>query len=154
LHKFPHDLWIAGLLLLVSTACTGILPTEEPSVAPVQFFEGFYFSGPDISSFVTCEMDEPPGAGKGYWLLPDDEFSRLYENPDGISIGDIATTYGPYDQFAIYVRFEGILSAESEKGYGHTGLYVGEIRVTKVLEVSRRWVGSTNLPRSFKGCAN
>jgi hypothetical protein len=54
--------------------------------------------------------------------------------------------------FAVYVRFEGILSAETGKGYGHLGLYDGEIQVTKALQASRRWVGSTYPPPVFTGC--
>jgi hypothetical protein len=70
-------------------------------------------------------------------------------------MGDIAGTYGPYDVFAIYVRFEGILSAEPGKEYGPSGLYIGEIQVTKVLEASRHWVGSTDPQRQvFTGCGN
>jgi hypothetical protein len=86
--------------------------------------------------------------GKGYWLIPNAEFSRLYENPGGITMGDIGSTYGPFDRFAIYVRFEGILSpsddAESEKGYGYLGNYAREVMVTKALEAKRLWVGSAN----------
>jgi hypothetical protein len=106
-----------------------------------------------MSSFVTCAMGELPGPGKGYWLVPNEEFSQLVENPTGITMGDIAGTYGPYDVFAIYVRFEGILTAESGKGYGHLGLYEGEIRVTRALAASRHWVGSTEPQRQiFTGC--
>lgn len=160
MHKLPGYIWIVGLLGLVLTACNAganCASTEEPNTnprVPAQLFEGLYVSGPEVSSFVTCEMGELPGAGKGYWLVPNDEFSQLYENPKGVTLGDIAGTYGPYDEFAIYVRFEGILLAESGKQYGHLGLYIGEIQVTKALEASRRWVGSTYPPGIFKGCAH
>lgn len=158
MHKIPNYTCIAVLLGFVLAACnvgTDLVPTEETNTdsgGNAQLFQGFYAAGPGMSSFVTCAMGELPGPGKGYWLLPNDEFSQLYENPKGITLGDIAGTYGPFDVFAIYVRFEGILSAESGKGYGHSGLYVGEIQVTKALEVSRRWVGSTSPQQVFTGC--
>jgi hypothetical protein len=158
MHKLPDYRWIAVLLGVVLAACNvGANPaaTEETntdSEVTAQLFEGFYASGPEMSSFVTCAMGELPGPGKGYWLVLNDEFSQLYGSPKGITMGDIAGTYGPYDEFAIYVRFEGILSSESGKGYGHLGLYIGEIQVTKALEASRRWVGSTYPQQVFRGC--
>ena len=157
-HKLPDYRWITGLLGLVLAACYGganPVPTGETNIVSgvtVQVFEGFYAAGPEISSFVTCAMGELPGPGKGYWLVPNDEFSQLYENPKGITMVDIAGTYGPFDVFAVYVRFEGILSAESGKGYGHLGLYLGEIQVTKALAASRHWVGSTYPQEVFTGC--
>jgi hypothetical protein len=68
--------------------------------------------------------------------------------------GHIGSTYGPYDRFVTYIRFEGILLAESGQGYGHLGLYSGEIQVTKALEASRRWVGSAYPPETFYSCAD
>ncbi len=159
MHKLPGYRWIAFLLGLVLSACTigaNSAPTGETNTnsgVTAQLFEGFYASAPEMSSFVTCAMGELPGPGKGYWLAPNDEFSQLFENPQGITMGDIAGTYGPYDKFAIYVRFEGILSAETGKGYGYLGLYIGEIQVTKALEASRRWVGSAYPQWVFRGCA-
>ena len=127
--------------------------TNTDSERAVQVFEGFYAAETEISSFVTCAMGELPGSGKGYWLVPNEEFSQLYENPAGITMGDIAGTYGPYDVFAIYVRFEGILSAEPGKGYGPSGRYQGEVQVTKALAASRHWVGSSDPQRQvFTGC--
>ena len=99
-------------------------------------------------------MNELPGADKGYWLVPNREFIQLYKRPEGVTLGDIGGTYGPYDAFAIYVRFEGVLIAESGQGYGHLGRYPGEIKVVAALEASRRWVGSTYPPGVFKGCSH
>jgi len=159
MHKLPPVYrWIAILLGVALAACnvstnpTTTRETNSNSEVTAQLFQGFYASGPEMSSFVTCAMGELPGPGKGYWLIPNDEFSQLYENPKGITMNDIAGTYGPYDQFAIYIRFEGILSAESGKGYGHLGLYIGEIQVTKALEAHRHWVGSTYPQQVFTGC--
>jgi hypothetical protein len=158
MHKLSGCIWILGLLGLVLVACNSSansVVTEAPNTnlrVSAQLFEGFYSSAPDVSSFVTCAMGELPGAGRGYWLVPNDEFSQLYEHPGGITFGDIGGTYGPYDKFAIYVRFEGILFDESGQGYGHLGLYNGEIQVTRALEASRRWVGSTYPHEIFKGC--
>jgi hypothetical protein len=160
MHKLPGFIWIVGYLGLLIAACNAgynYAATEEPNTnsgLSVQLFEGFYSSGPDVSSFVTCEMGELPGAGKGYWLVPNDEFSQLSRNPEGVTLGDIGGTYGPYDMFALYARFEGILISEKGKRYGHSGKYIGEIQVTKALEVSRRWVGSTYPPGIFIGCLN
>lgn len=153
-----HSGWIVVLLGFMLAACNpgsnavSIIQTNTPAGAAAQLFEGFYTANAGISSFVTCAMGELPGPGKGYWLIPSDEVSRFYENPRGITIGDIATTYGPHDLFAIYVRFEGILSAEPGKRYGPSGLYVGEIQVTRMLEASRQWVGSTYPQQVFIGC--
>lgn len=150
--------WAVGFLGLVLAACSGvpnpvpITETDTDTRVAVQLFEGFYASAPELSSFVPCILGELPGPGKGYWLVPNDEFSRLYESPTGISLSDIAGTYGPYDQLAVYVRFEGKLTAEPGKGYGHLGLYHGKIQVTKALEASRRWVGSTYPQQVFVGC--
>jgi hypothetical protein len=158
-YKLRHYSWVAVLLGFVLAACNqstnpmSIDKTNTPPGLATQPFEGFYAAGAEMSSFVTCAMGELPGPGKGYWLIPNEEFSQFYENPQGITMSDIAGTYGPYDVLAIYVRFEGILSSEPGKGYGHLGLYGGEIQVTKVLEVSRRWVGSTEPQRQvFTGC--
>lgn len=152
MHKRPACRWIAALLGFVLAACN-VSANPASSGETAQLFAGFYASGPEMSSFVTCAMGELPGPGKGYWLVPNEEFSQLVENPTGITMGDIAGTYGPYDVFAIYVRFEGILTAESGKGYGHLGLYEGEIRVTRALAASRHWVGSTEPQRQiFTGC--
>ncbi len=146
-------------LFLILTACGAsgtAAPTKDPNTnpdLPVAVFEGFYLSEPEISSFVPCALGELPGEGVGYWLIPDAEFSQRYENPEGISFGDIASTYGPYDRFAIYVRFEGVLHSGSDVGYGPSGLYIGEIQVTRTLEVSRRWVGSTYPEEVFRGCS-
>ena len=146
-------LWMEVLLglVLALTACNaGITPasarkTATNRAAGVQVFEGFYEAAADISSFVPCDMNELPGYGKGYWLVSNDEFSQLYGHPEGITIGDIGSTYGPGDRFAIYVRFEGNLSpvgdVESGKGYGYLGLYGGVITVTKALKAERLWVG-------------
>lgn len=159
-NKLSAYMAIVGLLLLVLGGCIkGVTPTptEKPPPSPegpTQLFEGFYLSDPEVSSFVPCALDELPGEGKGYWLVPTNEFSQLYENPEGITFADIGSTYGPYDKFAIYVRFEGVLLAEPDKGYGHLGLYAGEIQVTRALEASRRWVGSTYPPETFHGCAD
>lgn len=158
MHKLRDYRWIAVLLGLVLAACNrGInsVPISATNTNPegaTQLFEGFYAVDAEMSSFITCAMGELPGPGKGYWLLPNDEFSQLYENPQGITMSDIAGTYGPYDVFAVYVRLEGILSAEPGKGYGHLGLYIGEIQVTKTFEVSRRLVGSTHPQQVFTGC--
>jgi len=147
--------WVAVLLGLVLAACNldaNSASTGEASANPevtTQLFEGFYASGPEMSSYVTCAMGELPGPGKGYWLIPNDEFSQLYENPKGITIIDIAGTYGPYDVFAVYVRFEGILSTEPGKGYGHLGLYIGEIQVTRALAANVQFVGSRDPQRQF-----
>lgn len=157
MHKHPNFGWITVLLGFMLAGCSAA-PTSPatqaatPTIA-AEIFEGYYASEPEVSSFVTCAMGELPGPGKGYWLVPNDEFTQFYENPTGITMGDIAGTYGPYDVFAIYIRFEGILSAESGKGYGHSGLYIGEVQVTKMLEASRHWVGSTNPQQVFRGCA-
>ena len=159
MRKLPDYRWLAVFLGFVLIACNlgvtivSTVGTNTPPGVPAQLFEGFYATDAEMSSFVTCAMSELPGPGKGYWLVPSDEFSQLYEHPTGITMGDIAGTYGPYDVFAIYVRFEGILSAEPGKEYGHLGLYSGEIQVTKVLEVSRHWVGSSEPERQrFIGC--
>jgi hypothetical protein len=157
--KRAHYLWLAVFLGFVLTACNpsvSALPPVEANTPPgvaARLFEGFYAADAEMSSFVTCAMGELPGPGKGYWLVPNEEFSQLYENPTGITMGDIAGTYGPYDVFAIYVRFEGILSAEPSKRYGHLGLYSGEIQVTQVFEASRHWVGSREPQRErLTGC--
>jgi hypothetical protein len=104
----------------------------------IQTFEGDYYESPEISSFVPCGMNETPGPGKGYWLVPNDEFSQLYKSAMGNMVRDAAGTYGPYDKLAIYVRFEGVLSppagTESGEGYGHSGLYAREVKVTKALQ--------------------
>lgn len=159
MQRHPDCFWIGWWLMLMLAACqkdVNFASKERPNTIPelpTQVFEGFYESAPEVSSFVTCAMEELPGKGKGYWLVPNAEFTQLYDNPAGITFGDIAGTYGPYDQFAIYVRFEGILVPKTSNGYGHLGLYSGEIRVTKALETSRRWVGSTYPPGAFKGCS-
>ena len=153
-----HSGWIVVLLGLVLAACNPgshavpTIGTNTPAGGAAQLFEGFYAADAGTSSFVTCSMGELPGPGRGYWLIPSDEVSRFYENPTGITTGDIATTYGPYDLFAIYVRFEGILSAEPGKRYGPSGLYSGEIQVTTMLEASRQWVGKTYPKQDFRGC--
>jgi hypothetical protein len=143
---------------LVLAACGGGTTAEAPGTTPTsagetaQLFAGLYAAGPELSSFVPCALGELPGPGQGYWLIPNEEFSQLLEDPGGITIAEIAGTYGPYDVFAIYVRFEGILSEEAGQGYGPSGLYRGEVRVTKALEASRQWVGSTYPQERYVGC--
>lgn len=154
------QVFTVGWLLFILVGCSekqSASPTHIPTPNPnmsVRLFEGFYVSAPNVSSFVPCAMDELPEAGKGYWLIPNDDFSQQYEHPEGITYADIGITYGLYDEFAIYVRFEGILFEEPDNGYGHSGLYAGEVQVIKSLEVSRRWVGSSYPPKTFRGCAN
>ena len=157
--KLSNYTWIAALLGCMLAACDEgpkpVLPegTNTASERAVQIFEGLYAAGPEVSSFVTCAMNELPGPGKGYWLVPNEEFSQLVGNPAGITMGDIAGTYGPYDVFAIYVRFEASLTAEPGQGYGPSGLYRGKIQVTRALAASRRWVGSSDPQRRvFTGC--
>jgi hypothetical protein len=159
MYKLPEYGWMVVFLGFLLAACSPVansvstVGTNTPMGVASQLFEGFYAVDAEMSSFVSCAMGELPGPGKGYWLIPNEEFSQLYEHPTGITMGDIAGTYGPYDVFAIYVRFEGILSAEPGKGYGHLRLYDGEIQVTKVLEASRHWVGSTYPEKQvFVGC--
>ncbi len=159
MYKLWHYRWMAVWLGFVLVACNpGVSPaitteTNTPPGVAAQLFEGFYAADGERSSFVTCAMHELPGSGKGYWLVPNEAFSQLVANPTGITMGDVAGTYGPYDVLAIYVRFEGILSAEPGKGYGPSGLYSGEIQVTRALEASRRWVGSTDPQQQvFTGC--
>src|SRR5512134_1170749 len=96
--KLPNYTWIAALLGFLLAACNGGTKpvftgeTNTDSERAVQIFEGFYAAETEISSFVTCAMGELPGPGKGYWLVPNDKFSPLYEQPTGIAMGDIAGT--------------------------------------------------------------
>ena len=138
------------MLLLVSTLLTACSASVTPASSrvvnttptiTVQTFEGSYGFGTEISSFVPCGMNEMPGPGKGYWLVPNDEFSQLYQRALADRMSAIAGTYGPYDDIPdmpIYVRFEGVLSppasAESGEGYGHLSLYAREVKVTKALK--------------------
>ena len=120
----------------INNLCTAV---ASPSAAtPVQIFEGRYESAPDMSSFVPCGMDASPGSGQGYWLVPNDDFSRVYNKTRDAMIPAIASTYGPYDELAIYVRFRGVLSpsasAEPGGGYGHLHGYQREVKVTQMLE--------------------
>ncbi len=132
---------------VVSTTPVPTRVTNVNSETIAQTFDGLYDSTSETSSFVPCSMNEFPGPGKGYWLVPNYEFSQLYEKAMSDMIGDIAGTYGPYDEFVIYVRFQGILSppasVEAGLGYGHLGLYSREVTVTKALEAKYYWVGTT-----------
>ena len=146
------------LLIFALLACrNNPLANTNPKSTPtpdesLQILTGLYHSELNVSSFVSCEMKEMPGKGKGYWVALNDELSKKYATPGGISFGDIASTYGPYDQFAIYVRFAGTLSTGASDGYGHLGQYAGEIVVEQIWQVSRRLVGSTYPPEEFWGC--
>ncbi|NOH02704.1 MAG: hypothetical protein HND47_12460 [Chloroflexi bacterium] len=156
-YRRISNLFILILLTLPLLALSGCVKNNNPVNATpanetqdVQVFEGQYTSdGPvvnfeetTISSFVPDGMDETPGAGKGYWLVPNDEFVRLYNEEFMAMISAIAGTYGPCDVLAIGVKFEGILSPPgvNEAGYGFAGLYKREVKVVRVLEIKYFWV--------------
>jgi len=142
------------ILGLVFTACNVDNPTPAPSSVAkgdsetnAQTLQGLYARAAEISSFVPCEMNEFPGPGNGYWLVPNDEFSQLHTLVNNEMMADIAGTYDPYDRFVIYVRFQGVLSpptsGEMGSGYGPEGLYSREVKVTKALQAKYYWVGTT-----------
>ena len=128
-----------------------IEPTYDPEL-PIHAFEGFFLYTAEINSFVPCGIDELPGEGKGLWLVPNPEFLERYDNPTGVTLGNIASTYGPYDQFAIYVRFDGIRLDEIEPVSEDRSHFIGDIQVIRTFEASRRWVGRRNPELDFQGC--
>jgi len=79
-----------------------------------------------------------------------------YVSSAGVKIYDITDKTNPIlvdtwlsSSTGVFVDYPYIYSAS-----GSSGLYIGEIQVTKALEASRRWVGSTYPPGIFKGCAH
>ena len=90
----------------------------------------------------------PVTAGLALWLDATDV------NGDGSTPndGDIISTWGPYDQFAIYVEFEGTLQTGDSSGYGFEGQYDGLLLVERVATVTRRRVGNSYPPAEFWGC--
>jgi hypothetical protein len=142
------------ILVLFLIGCTS--NARENEAAPpngiennVQPFEGIYsadlitdFEETKISSFIPDGIDEVPGAGKGYWLVPNDEFIQLYNEELMAMWNAIMGSYGPCDELAIHVKFEGVLSepATDGSGYGYMSQYEREVIVTRVLEIKYFWV--------------
>jgi len=87
-------------------------------------------------------MNEKLGTDKGYWLVPNDEFIRRYNEELNAMGMFLAGTYGPCDLLAIHIKFEGVLStpAANGSGYGYMKLYEREVNVTRVLEIKYIWV--------------
>ena len=155
--NLPFKAWWIFVSILLGACSDGSSSNIEqqptnPSYSPVQQFEGLYKAGAEMSSFVPCDLKELPGAGVGYWLIPNGGFLEMYENPSGVTLAEQAGTYGPYDQFSLYVRFEGRLWEDPNETYGPLGDYSGEIIVTKAIEAKRKLVGSSYPPGEFWGC--
>jgi hypothetical protein len=144
MHKFTIHICVVFLLGLTLTACNaGIAPASSQAVdtptTAVQMFEGRYEYTAEMSSFIPCGMGEKPGPGKGYWLVPDQEFSQMYQKTLTTAWAAVAGTLGPDDELAIYVRFQGVLSPSAgatSSGYGPSNLYQREVKVTRALEAS------------------
>jgi hypothetical protein len=126
-----------GLALAVSS-CSVIYGLGDPCVNTIDspakdsptLLDGFYIAEFEVSSFVPCGCDEDLGYGQGYWLSsdPDSGFGKAYHMSSPTS--DYKTP-----GVVVYVQFEGTVSDYGS--YGHLGMYLREITVTKLIEVSR-----------------
>lgn len=86
-------------------------------------FEGMYTSSFETSSFVPCGSPE-----RHYWLVwaADSDFASAFREHN---LGAQGGT--------VYVRLKGKLETRNRDGYGHLGQYNGQLRVTKLEEMSR-----------------
>ncbi len=99
-------------------------------------FEGLFGRGFEVSSFVQG-TDECPGYWQGFWLVPDQETSWLFDEVYPERAGVVGTLQ------IVRARFWGMLSPPGR--YGHLGGYEHEVKVLRLLDIEP-WVGCGSAP--------
>lgn len=109
-------------------------PLEE-----AELYEGYYYYGENVSSFVPCDAKDEPGPGKGYWLVVNDQFNEMYQAEAINLMNAVAGTLGPGMEWGMYIQFKGIaappIDSMSGEGYGYLNQYQGQILVTEAIRM-------------------
>ncbi|MBI5954103.1 MAG: hypothetical protein HY865_20795 [Chloroflexi bacterium] len=105
----------------------------------INVYEGYYYGGGNVSSFVPCESNEKPGRGKGYWLATNDQFDEMYQEESTRMMQAAIGTLGPGMDGGLYIKFKGIaspsLDTASGEGYGYLNQYRQQITVTEAIQM-------------------
>ena len=130
-------------LQIVGLSACGQVTQQQAANSPtpdeINVYEGYYYSGKNVSSFVPCKANDNPGPGKGYWLVTNDQFNEMYQAESQRMMQATIGTLGPGMDGGVYIKFKGMVSppldTASGEGYGYLNQYRQQITATEAIQM-------------------